>query len=90
MMTWNLVLYTNEDGEQPVIEYLNSLEKKHRAKVLRDIELLKKFGPSREMQERIAPLGEGVFELRTKFSSNIFRVIFSLDWKKLDSDEWFH
>ncbi|MCQ2009183.1 MAG: type II toxin-antitoxin system RelE/ParE family toxin [Sporolactobacillus sp.] len=75
-MKWNLIPYEKQNGEKPVTVYLNSLDTKHRVKVLRNLQLLEEFGPTKEMREKIKPLGNGIFELRTQFSNNIFRILY--------------
>lgn len=67
--------YDTEDGECPLQEYLDSLEPKLLAKTLRTIDLLEQNGtllrgPYSE------PLGDGIFELRTKQGSDITRVLY--------------
>lgn len=75
MSVFNVELYTKPDGEKPVREFLLSLNPKMRAKMLREIELLENNGPKlREPDSK--PLGEGIFELRAKFSNEITRVLY--------------
>lgn len=67
--------YDTEDGNCPLQEYLDSLEPKLLAKTLRTIDLLEKNGtalrgPCSE------PIGNGIFELRTKQGSDITRVLY--------------
>lgn len=67
--------YNTEDGTCPLQEYLDSLEPKLLAKTLRTIDLLENNGiflrgPYAE------PLGDGIFELRTKQGSDITRVLY--------------
>lgn len=72
---WETIEYTKTNGESPVRNYLDSLYPKDRAKVLRTIGLLENFGmglpgPHKDYLE------DGIYELRTKLSSNIYRVTF--------------
>jgi phage-related protein len=71
---WEIIEYTKPNGSSPVENFLDSLNSKQAAKVLRSIELLRNNGLSMGMPH-IAYLGDGLYELRTKLGSNIFRVI---------------
>lgn len=76
-MAWTIEMYCDEQGNSNVKEFLDSIEdKKLKAKVLRDIhELLGKFGTA--LREPYAGyIGNGIWELRTKQSSNIARVLY--------------
>lgn len=72
---YEIEFYDTTDGKCPVIEFLDSLEPKLKAKTLRTIDLLECNGT-----ELGAPftksLGGGLFELRTKQSSNITRIFY--------------
>lgn len=63
------------DGSTPVAEFLDALEPKMRAKVLRTIDLLEQNGPALRMPHS-GPLGDGIFELRTKQGSDITRILY--------------
>ena len=67
--------YDTEDSKCPVQEYLDSLEPKLLAKTLRTIDLLQNNGISLRGPYS-EPLGDGIFELRTKQKSNITRVLY--------------
>ena len=74
-MDFTVEFYEMEDGRQPVREFLLSLDKKMRAKLLHRIVLLRDNGTAlREPYSK--PIGDGIFELRTVFSSNITRVLY--------------
>lgn len=69
--------YDTEDGKCPLQEYLDSLEPRLLAKTLRTIDLLETNGiflrkPYSEY------LGDDIFELRTKYGSDVTRVLFFL------------
>ena len=67
--------YTLANGEQPVKEFLDSLETKLKVKALMDIALLEEFG--NDLREPYSkPIGDGIFELRIKFSSDIARIFY--------------
>lgn len=67
--------YDTEDGKCPLQDYLDSLEAKLLAKTLRTIDLLENNGTSLRGPYS-EPLGDGIFELRTKQSSDITRVLY--------------
>jgi|SRR5690625_2010783 len=73
--SWETLEYIKPNGEVPIEQYLNSLPTKHEAKVLRSISLLEKYGPPIGMPH-VRHLEDGIYELRTIFSSNIFRTCF--------------
>lgn len=67
--------YRTESGKCPTEEYLDSLNKKLRVKTLRSISILEEFG--NELRHPIsAPLGDGIFELRTIVGNDITRVLY--------------
>lgn len=70
-----LEFYETEDGKCPLEEYLDSLEPKLLAKTLRTIDLLENNGTSLRGPYS-EPLGDGIFELRTKQGSDITRVLY--------------
>ena len=70
-----IVFYDTEDGKCPLLDYLDSLEPKLLAKTLRTIDLLEDNGTSLRGPYS-EPLGDGIFELRTKHSSDITRVLY--------------
>ena len=70
-----VVFYVNEKGEVPVIDFLNSLDKKMRAKMLRTIKMLEDNG-NRLREPYAKSLRDGIFELRAKEGSDITRVLY--------------
>ena len=67
--------YETENGTKPAQEFLDTLEPKMLAKMLRTIDLLEANGialrgPYSE------PLGDGIFELRAQQGSDITRVLY--------------
>lgn len=63
------------DGKEPAKEFLLSLDKKMRAKMLRTVELLSRNGYT--LREPLSnPLGDGIFELRAQVGSDISRVLY--------------
>ncbi len=67
--------YKFEDGTNPIDPYLDGLDPKMRAKVLRAIGLLEEFGTALRMPHS-EHLGDGIFELRVKQGSDIERVLY--------------
>ena len=75
MQEYEVIFYNKEDGTEPAKEFIIGLDKKMRAKTLRTIELLVHNGP--ELREPCSkPLGDGIFELRTRVGSDISRVLY--------------
>lgn len=75
MKKYNFDIYEKENGEAPFSVYLDSLDVKSRAKVLRAITIVEDFG-AHSPPGYIDHLGDGIYELRVKFSSNIFRCLY--------------
>jgi len=75
MQDFEVIFYDKKDGTEPAKEFIISLDKKMRAKMLRTIELLSTNGP--ELREPCSKsLGDGIFELRAKVGSDISRVLY--------------
>jgi len=71
------VEYYEENGKSPVIEFYNDLSEKEVAKILREIDLLQRFGLSLGMPYIRKMEGtDELWEMRIAHSSNIFRVFF--------------
>lgn len=64
-----------DNGDCPIEEYLDSIDKKLRAKVLWTISLLETNGNMLGMPYS-EHLDDGIFELRTKQGSDISRVLY--------------
>ena len=74
-MDFEVIFYDRPDGTEPVREFLDSLDVKMRAKMVREIELLAVNGP--ELREPYSKaIGDGIFELRAKVGSDISRVLY--------------
>ena len=76
---WKTEFYETENKKKPVLEFLNSLSKKMRAKAYREIKILEKYGVY--LREPYAkPIqgakNKGLFELRIKFASDITRIFY--------------
>ena len=75
MARFEAEFYERENGEQPAREFLLSLDKKMRAKMLMIIGVLQDNG--NELREPYSKhLSEGIFELRAKVGSDISRVLY--------------
>lgn len=72
---FDIEFYQLPNGEKPVEEFLSSLDKKMRVKALHSISILEEYGNSlREPHSK--SMGDGLFELRIKFSSDISRIFY--------------
>ena len=72
---YKIEFYDKADGSEPAKEFILSLDLKMRAKVLRTVALLRDAGPS-QREPYSKPLDDGIFEIRTKFGSDITRVLY--------------
>jgi len=72
---FEIIFYEKEDGTEPAKEFILSLDKKMRAKMLRTIEILQNNGY--ELREPYSKsVSEGIMELRVKVGSDISRVMY--------------
>lgn len=75
MKNFEIIFYDKTDGTLPVLEFLNGLDIKMRAKMLGLIELLKVNG--NQLREPYSKsLDDGIFELRAKVGTNTSRVLY--------------
>ena len=75
MAKFEVIFYDKPDGNEPVKDFLLSLDKKMRTKMLRTISILADNGTDlREPHSKF--LGDGIFELRAKIGSDITRVLY--------------
>lgn len=75
MNCFTVRFYRTENNVCPTEEFLNSLDLKMRAKMLRMIMLLETHGNNlREPYSK--PLGNNIFELRAKQGNNISRALY--------------
>jgi len=75
MAKFKVVFYETENGECPVEDFIQSLDNKMYAKVLRTVDLLENNGTDLR-KPHSASLGNGIFELRIKQGSDISRVLY--------------
>lgn len=72
---YEVIFYDKADGTEPAKDFILSLDKKMRAKMLRTISLLADNGT--DLREPCSkPLGDGIFELRAKVGSDISHVLY--------------
>lgn len=75
MQNIEVVFYNKEDGTEPAKDFVNSLDKKMMAKMVRTIEMLQiNGGALREPYSKL--LNDGIFELRVKVGTDISRVLY--------------
>ena len=75
MQEFEIVFYNKPDGSEPVKEFLSSVDKNMRARILRMIDLLANNGS--ELREPYSKhLVDGIFELRIKSGSDVSRVLY--------------
>ena len=75
MPRFEVEFYETDNGDQPAREFLLSLDKKMRAKMVDTISILQDNGF--ELREPYSKhLSEGIFELRAKVGSDITRVLY--------------
>lgn len=75
MPEFEVLFYETPNGTEPAKDFILSLDKKMRAKMLRTVEFLAQNGP--ELREpNSKSLGDGIFELRAKVGSDISRILY--------------
>ena len=75
MQKFEVLFYSKTDGTEPAMDFIMSLDKKMRTKVLRLIEMLEYGGY--ELREPYSKhIEDGIFELRAKVGSDISRVMY--------------
>jgi phage-related protein len=80
-LDWEIEYYRKDNGDVPVEDFLLTLDPKLRAKAYSDIMLLKRLGINIRAPYSSPIKGDkyrGLFELRTKFSSDITRIFYFL------------
>ena len=79
-----LSFYKKTDGTKPAGEFIKSLPTDLKAKVVRDIDLLEKYGFDLGLPYVKKIQGkkyEKLYELRSKFSTNIARIFYFFETK---------
>ncbi|WP_296956088.1 type II toxin-antitoxin system RelE/ParE family toxin [uncultured Dialister sp.] len=72
---FKIIFYKRTDGSAPVEEFLDSLDVKMRKKAVDSLCILKEFG-NRLREPHSKPVGDGLFELRIRFSNDIARIFY--------------
>ena len=72
---WEIVFYETESGAVPVQEFLDSLPRKHHAKALRDIDVLREYGTTLR-EPHVKHIDGKMWELRIKSASDISRIFY--------------
>lgn len=72
---FDIEFYQLPNGKKPVEDFLDSLDTKMRAKALHGLAVLEEFG-NRLREPYSKQVGDGLFELRIKFSSDISRLFY--------------
>lgn len=67
--------YSTDSGRSPVKEFIDMLPNKLRVKTLKSIQFLREYG-NMINQPYSKSLGNGLFELRVEFSSDVVRIIY--------------
>ena len=71
---FEIVYFMTGNGHKPVEEFIDSLDTKMQVKVMRQLKLLKEYGP-RLGEPFSRRLAQGVYELRVQQSNNITRIL---------------
>lgn len=75
MKKYTIEFYGKDDGAEPAREFIESLDAKMIAKIIRVTELLERNGPLVRMPYS-EYLRDGIFEIRAKQGSDIVRVLY--------------
>lgn len=72
---FDIEFYRLPSGEAPVQEFLDGLDNRMKAKALYSLSILEEYG--NQLREPYSkPVGDGLFELRVKFASDISRIFY--------------
>ena len=75
MQKFEVNFFKKEDGSCPTKEFLDSLDRKMRAKMLKSLELLEVYG--NQLREPYSKsLEDGIFEVRAKQGTDITRILY--------------
>lgn len=74
-MKWKINFYSEASGNQPVKKWLLGLEVKTKAKIFKNLEMLSEFNLTLKAPY-VKPLEDKLYELRTKDSKGIYRIIY--------------
>lgn len=80
---FEIIFYELDNGVKPALESILAIEDtKLRVKVFRSLKLLETYG-NQLSEPDSSPLRNGIFELRTKHSSNIVRTLYFFQKRKV-------
>ena len=72
---FEIEFYSLPNGRKPVEDFMDSLPAKLRSKAIDSIKILRQYG--NQLREPYSkPVGDGIFELRIKFASDISRIFY--------------
>ncbi|WP_409968499.1 type II toxin-antitoxin system RelE/ParE family toxin [Bengtsoniella intestinalis] len=72
---FEVIPYEKENGDVPVMEFIQEQPNKMQAKILMETELLEEYG--NELEGKYTKhLDDGIFELRIKLASDITRILY--------------
>ena len=74
-MTWEVDYYQTERGESPIVDFLEALSEKARAKCLSYIDLLEERG-SALPRNYVSKIADNLWELRTEFGGTEYRFLY--------------
>lgn len=75
MTKFEVIFYEKENGDCPVEEFLDSLDKNMRAKLVGLLQLLEEKG--NQLREPYSkPVDDGIFEIRCQVGNNITRILY--------------
>jgi phage-related protein len=75
---WRYAFYRNENGEEPVRAFLDSLNEKQRGKILQSIQILAELGPTMPFPYSSHIAGK-LRELRPHYGKTLYRVLYFQD-----------
>lgn len=81
MKDFELIFYQKDNGDCPVGDFLSSLNKVMRFKLLHQLDLLELYG-NHPKGDFTKPLGDGIFEVRAQNKTDITRILFFFDKNK--------
>lgn len=80
-INWEIEFYELSDGYKPVFDFIDSLPTKEKAKVVNEIGLLEDYGTELgplKLRKIKGKRYNGLWELRIRFSSNYYRILYFL------------
>jgi phage-related protein len=76
-IVWEIEYFETANGRRPVQEFVDSLDRRSKAKIARTLDLLEEFGVNLRMPYAKHVEGD-MWELRTRVGSNQYRIIYFL------------